>query len=488
MRNNIINKEDFKGNFANLIEQKNFPNEIENLLLSMIYKIEDGYNNYKFVKREVPSKDELMDNIINNVKNNCERILVAVPGSPLADKINDSMCKIIPEDFALKRILAFPNEKSLLFSITKSGMNIIRPDMSLEEKAILTTICIGRCISVSEVIRDFNGWSWSIIEDEIENNQCNIIYNFLLFILGRKFIDNISDINDIRRNVSPDFWNEIEKAAIQFYLSCDKEENERVLKEIAKYKGKLAYMKKQVQYQDEITNKKKAKLEQIKQIDETLSNRDRLKEEFLITNSKLPQNEKIFSLSNYAEILEEKRMVSLQELSELNRMQNPNEFLKMKAEIQLKIKSFDGKNDVTKLTSEFLKCFEIKIDCARDKKEILDLLYEIRYLNFIPNCSIDLRSIEDKIIQKAIDYDVLNPVSNIPIIDNRILRGIFETQVPNFETLCIRLTLADNTKQNLNGINVELFDGEIKDREYFAQTPEGSDIKIKRTKKTKILA
>ena len=45
----------------------------------------------------------------------------------------------------------------------KASIDDVKEDLPTEEKAIITCIEIGKCISVSEVIRDFNGWSWSIL-------------------------------------------------------------------------------------------------------------------------------------------------------------------------------------------------------------------------------------------------------------------------------------------------------------------------------------
>lgn len=83
-------------------------------------------------------------------------------------------------------------------------------------------------------------------------------------------------------------------------------------------------------------------------------------------------------------------------------------------------------------------------------------------------------------IPKAIKYRVLNPISNNNELDYRILKGILHLIVVSLEGLYIQLSVAEK------GINVELFDGDIHDKTYIATTPEGSDIEIRRSKKTKI--
>ena len=62
---------DYNEELADIAERKGFKQDAENLLLSMLYKIEDSYNNFLTVKREVPSKDEFIKTIVNlEVKKN----------------------------------------------------------------------------------------------------------------------------------------------------------------------------------------------------------------------------------------------------------------------------------------------------------------------------------------------------------------------------------------------------------------------------------
>lgn len=93
-----------------------------------------------------------------------------------------------------------------------------------------------------------------------------------------------------------------------------------------------------------------------------------------------------------------------------------------------------------------------------------------------------LADIEEKLIPKAIEYNVIAPVSNNNIIDYRILKGIFNSQVVNLENLLIKLS-------SINGqLNVEIYDGDILDSSYGVDLPEGSTIEIKKSKKMKIFS
>ena len=72
---------DYKEDLANIVETKKFSEEACNLLLSMTYRIDDGYANYEKVKREVPEKEEFFQKLIDEVEYNCENILIAIAGS-----------------------------------------------------------------------------------------------------------------------------------------------------------------------------------------------------------------------------------------------------------------------------------------------------------------------------------------------------------------------------------------------------------------------
>ncbi|MBF0988419.1 MAG: hypothetical protein HXK68_01825, partial [Clostridiales bacterium] len=56
MHKDIVSSSEFSEEMGNLIDIKKFKPQISNLILSMIYKIDDSYDNYKKIKRVVPTK------------------------------------------------------------------------------------------------------------------------------------------------------------------------------------------------------------------------------------------------------------------------------------------------------------------------------------------------------------------------------------------------------------------------------------------------
>ena len=51
-------------------------------------------------------------------------------------------------------------------------------------------INLGKDIDRVEVLRDFNGWSWTTIKKEIENIDANLVFQIFQLLLGKEFMDN----------------------------------------------------------------------------------------------------------------------------------------------------------------------------------------------------------------------------------------------------------------------------------------------------------
>ena len=277
---------DYNEELADIAEKKGFKQDAENLLLSMLYKIQDSYNNFQTVKREVPNKDEFIKSIVNSVQADCQDIIIAEPRSQEEQELKENKCTIKTEEdmkTELKKVISYPNEKTLLYGISKIALPPIMNGRSMEDNAIITTINIGKCISNSEVIRDFNGWSWYILPNEIESTECNIVYTFLLFLLGHDLLEN-ANVERIKSFVSPEFFQELTNVSLQFYQSYDKTANEDLLKRLSYSKEKLEKMKNQQDYLHEINEKKKELLDELNSIETALKDPRRLREQYLRYN------------------------------------------------------------------------------------------------------------------------------------------------------------------------------------------------------------
>ena len=67
MKSKLLGR-DYNQELEEIAESKRFEKEAQNLLLSMLYKIDGAYKDYEEVKREVPYKEEYLENILKIVK------------------------------------------------------------------------------------------------------------------------------------------------------------------------------------------------------------------------------------------------------------------------------------------------------------------------------------------------------------------------------------------------------------------------------------
>ena len=145
-------KKDYNEELEEIAESKRFEKEAQNLLLSMLYKVEIAYDDYKTTKREVPEKEEFIKEIVEIVKRNVREIQIAKPNSELEKILEKTRCKILEEEPENEynneqKVIFFPNEKVVLFSIVRAVLEKIRNNLKIEEKSIISLLEIGKCMS-----------------------------------------------------------------------------------------------------------------------------------------------------------------------------------------------------------------------------------------------------------------------------------------------------------------------------------------------------
>ena len=495
MKSRLLQK-DYSEELEEICESKRFDKEAQNLLLSMLYKADGAYNDYRTVKREVPSKEDFLENIIEIVKNYCKEIEIAKPNSELEKELNKSRCKVVEEEPDNKynkeqKVIFFPNEKVILYSIIKAGLDKINTNLSLKDKSMLGAIQIGKCISSSEVIRDFNGFSWSQIVSEIESLECNALYTDLTFLLGEKYVDNLksSNIEKLNTVVEAELLEQMQKIATKFYLEYDENQARIVEQNLKKDKDELEKMEAGSEYVENISNIKKDLLNKIKEIDEQLNDPKELRNAYINHNKNLPNEQKIFSVSHYEEMIQKQRQDILKEIEEYNKLQNPIEFVKIKQELENRIKFAEEVNTIRieDLQKVFFKDFSKILGDLNEKDRLIDYIYKIRYLKYLPVSQdklmkdvIDFTDLEKNTIEKCIEKNVITPISNNAKTDYLLLKSLFETRNISIEGLLVKLNVKDGK------LISEIYDGDILDSTNEVELPKGSNIHLRKTKKVKI--
>lgn len=546
-----INLKDYNNILENILEQKEFTEDVKNLLLSMLYKIENGYQDYKTVKVNVPSKKYFLKKIVQIIKEECNKIELVKPLSEQSKLLEEKNVNYIIDE-EQRKIKVYPNERMILESlITLSQKEIILDEkyelFSLGIKEILT---IGNRMNFSEVIRDFNGWSWDITEGQMESKNINIVYQNLLILLGNNFLQTwITDgreqedeeielpSNEILRSKynntfgmtkeevqqdkhidyiqkmqevlikkygeekASNFIYQFIKTAIAIGCNKNKKQKEIVLQKQNQIKEKLEEMEDNKKYLEELSKNKKELTIEIKQIDELLSNEKSLKEEYQKRNSILPNKEKIFSVSHLKIMLEKERGNKIQQIKEFNKQMEPKEFVKNKKELEEEYKFFkeigieedkkiDEEKQINNLQINFLECFTEKIKKAETKKEMIDLLYELRYYKHLPykqdkissieEIKQEIEKIEEILIKKSCQQKILTTFSEKENINQKILENQFNSKIINLENTVYIL------KYNKGILKIEIYDGNIQEETKEIQITEKVELQVKLKKKIKV--
>ena len=193
MAKDIFSKivKDYNNELEEILEKKAFSEDVKNLLLSMLYKIENSYEDYKKTKVNVCTKKQFVKEILETIKNNCNEIEIVKPLTEEGKKFYDEQIDCIV-DKENGKIKTFQNEKSILDAILKirqQEINILE-EYDLYKEPIIEMLSIGNSMNSLEVIRDFNGWSWDITIKNYKEEIYNKIYQLITILLGNKE-DNI---------------------------------------------------------------------------------------------------------------------------------------------------------------------------------------------------------------------------------------------------------------------------------------------------------
>ena len=131
---------DYNSVLENILEQKAFSKDVKNLLLSMLYKIENGYQDYKTVKVNVCSRTYFLQTVVNIIEN-CSEIKLIKPLSEESKILEEKNVNYIV-DKENKKIITYPNERIMLEALVTLNQKEIelQEEYKLYEQGILETL------------------------------------------------------------------------------------------------------------------------------------------------------------------------------------------------------------------------------------------------------------------------------------------------------------------------------------------------------------
>jgi len=494
-----LNIKDYNNQLEKILSKKPFTEDTKNLLLNMLYKIENAYSDYSLVNKEVKSKKETLEEILDIISNDCEEI----------DIIREKQSKV---DIQNKKITTYLNTKKMLYEIYQISASKFKvlDKYEIEKNALEMALNQGYSISMSEMIRDFDGWSWNIAFEEIENLKSNLIYKTLKILVGYEFLENLKRneeydvmeilINRLTEMYGQEFAEEILKLIVQIsiinIINENSEEKERLINIQNELEQELLEMENMEEYIAKIEKKKKDLKSKIKKIEKKLDDDKLLKEEFIARNQVLDMNNRIFSLSDLSEILEKEKENLKKQIDEYTNKQEPMKFLKAKCDLEKKfnlLKEIELQNTTEKiyntkvkeLLKRIIKTIKIQNEKAEEKEEQIKLIYIVRYFSLIyvkknkqVKDIIDTNQIQRIAITKACNQKIINIFSKDVKENYEIIKNIFNTDIIELEKVFLKFI-----KQKDN-ILLEIYDEENK-----YKTIEFEDIKelnVKLNKKIKV--
>ena len=510
-----IVKRDFNNDLEEILTSKNYQEDVKNLLLDILYKIDNSYKDYKKVKVDSLLKEDYIINIIKTIKNKCETIKIIKP------KINEEEPeKKVIVDRRKKEIISYPILNKILYGIAdiRKSEDIVKDEDKLISKTLTNMITQGNNINIVEPLRDFNGFSWNVISKDIENLYYNLIYQDLIILNGNKFFEQWANKNKVTTNYLEVLESDLSK---QYGIKDAKDIIEllkrlSVLIEIANnspsvkqiYDEKLALEEELKKFEDsqayilELAEKRKSLLKKIKRIDITLNNKELLEKEYKRRNDLLDVKNKIFSEKVLAKKITEERNQIMDKLKKYNDLMNPkniniekdklNKKLRYRKLVEINNLEEEIYNYIILLQKITLKCLRNKIKSCTDKNELLNIINRVRYLSFVPikakqnigetkELIKSLNIVKREIYQKANDLKMINIILENEKLNLAIFAHIFSIKIISIEDISYKIA---KIKQ---GWYVQFFDEGITDETFKIDLDlKTEDLKIKLNKKVKL--
>lgn len=451
-----LNIKDYNNQLEKILSKKTFSENIKNLLLSMLYKIENAYDDYNIVNRDTKTKKEILEEILEIIENDCDTIEI----------IKTKESKSILEE---KKIITYLNARKMLYEIYQIKHNRFEvPDeYEIVKPALEDTLNKGYSIFSNEIIRDFDGWSWHITVEEIENLTINLLYQTIKILVGHEFLDSwqksknidyiVKLIDELERKYKTDLAEKLFKTITQLsilsFIENNEEERKRLLKIQEELQKEFNELDDKTAYITSLGEKKKKIVEEINKIDKTINNDRKLKKEFIARNEILDMNHRIFSLSDFVEVLEKEREELIKKLNIYSKKMEPLNFIKTKTEIETKltlIKEIDLLKQDKKIYDEKIKellnlvyeAIRIQINNIEDKETLVDLIYKLRYYRLIyvtenkqVNNIINVNSFQKLAITKACKLKIITIFSRNIKQNYEIIKNILQTDIIELEKI-----------------------------------------------------
>ncbi len=490
---------DYNMELDKVLDSKYFSSNIKNLLLSMIYKLEVSYVDYKEIKRCVRNKEDFLNEIIEIIRLYCDNIKTVEPDSDQAKLLIKNNVMALTNEKE-RSILCYPIELSLFYAISDISPKYFYINQDFVLKDVFQSILVnGYNLNSVEILRDFNGWSWDQTYDEEFDYIDNLIYQNLLIILGEKFLYEWRTYNSTKR----DFILEAKEFIKYFtgnynYLQCLYKMiylkpgiREIVGPKIKENKKLLKKMDDKAKFIEEAKNKKQKIINKLEKIEKILNDSKLLEKEFRKLNSKL--DKKIKTIKKYKEKLIKEKEICLKQINEIDFILKPKNYLVKKEYLQKASFLYACKGTfyeaLVNCQKQFLLFIDKKVNKINTRDELIDIIYEIRYyksLKISKEVSIyeidELRKYIDKIMKKVITklckIGAMKIISMDINLNFEIINYALDSKIIQLEEIRLFFDIDDD-----NSLIIKVFDKDAIEKQGRKQidiTHKILDVKLKR--------
>lgn len=471
---------DYNAILEEILDKKYFSSSVKNLFLSMIYKVEISYKDYKQVKRAVREKEEFLEELLETIKKYCDNIKTVGVGSEEEKLLIKNHVKALTNEKE-RSMLTYPTEVALLYGISNVMPKYFYMRNSfIFKKEFQKNLVDGYVLNNLEILNNFNGWSWDDNQRENIDYISNLVYQNLLLILGDRFLSvwrNYGStkrefLDEMRTYISSITGNNFYFVSLCkiLYLNSGKKEKEILEQKLKENLKEFNKMSNKEKYIEEIKIRKINLTKSVQKIDIILNNQKLLAKEFDKRNAKLDEGKKIGNIKVLVAMLGRERQGYINEIAELSSMLKPNIFLKKKQELQELSEILLNKNSIEKeiiiFQKEFLKILDKKLKKINTTEEIVDIIYKLRYYRNIKiekdKYLKDIAEIEKlsddimkKIVTMACKQGVIRIISMDIPLNYEIIKYAIDTRIIKLEE--IKLSL----ETEKNSVLIKVYDKEV---------------------------
>ena len=150
----------------------------------MFYKMEVSYDDYNKVKTDTNLKKDILEEMLRVIEIDCKFIELAKPTQSKEEILAERENAAVKKD---RKVISYPNEKDILqglYNIRIKKFRISR-DYGIIRKSLENLLNYGSSLDGSEIIRDFDGWSWNVAVTQIDELYLNLTYQNIRMLVRK---------------------------------------------------------------------------------------------------------------------------------------------------------------------------------------------------------------------------------------------------------------------------------------------------------------